>query len=169
MALPTRRKVFDVVGESAINADGRRRQDILCEVEPGDEVQLEREPHNPHDANAIAVKVRGDAVGYIPREDAAVLAPLLDAGRQHVAIVHCIRGGVPGASHYGCQVSVAWDGAAPHPFKTLDDTQLRNRSAKLAVQGRSRDASGRFESSSRGCAIAIVSLCSLAVLTTVLY
>ena len=40
-----------------------------------------REPENPFDANAIAVKARGKTrLGYIPRAKAEMLAPLLDAG-----------------------------------------------------------------------------------------
>jgi len=41
-----------------------------------------REPDNPHDANAIAVKALGKyQLGYIPRYLAESLAPLLDAGK----------------------------------------------------------------------------------------
>lgn len=160
MPLPTRRKVFDLVGESATNPDGRRRQDILCEVEPGDDVRLEREPSNPHDRNAIAVSVGGETIGYIAREEAAILAPQLDAGRPNEAIVHCIRGGVPGAPHYGCRISIAWDGAAPHPFQALDGAQLRSRAGKLAVRGKARNVSGRFERSGAGCALVFACLVS---------
>lgn len=46
MKAPTRKKVFDVVGEARTNPDGRERQDILCDVDPGDEVRLVREPDN---------------------------------------------------------------------------------------------------------------------------
>lgn len=47
----------------------------------GRRIRLRREPENPHDANAIAVfNHRGVQVGYLPREEAAWLAPLLDAG-----------------------------------------------------------------------------------------
>jgi hypothetical protein len=153
---PPKRKIFDVVGEAATNADGRKRQDILCQVEPGEPVELKREPQNPYDFNAISVTVHGETVGYVAREDAAILAPLLDAGRSHAAIVHCIRGGVPGAEHYGCLVSIAWDGAKPHPFRALDDVQLRSRSRKIAARGRVRDEEGHFVSSKTGCAVLVM-------------
>ena len=43
---------------------------------------LYREPNNPHDANAIAVKAWGKYdLGYIPRDLAEKLAPLLDEGK----------------------------------------------------------------------------------------
>ncbi|XP_052161839.1 putative SWI/SNF-related matrix-associated actin-dependent regulator of chromatin subfamily A member 3-like 1 [Oryza glaberrima] len=52
-------------------------------------VGLVREPHNPHDANAIRVdNARGEKIGHIGRRAAAALAPLLDAG--HVAAAHGI-------------------------------------------------------------------------------
>jgi hypothetical protein len=152
MQLP-KRQIFDVVGEAATNADGRKRQDILCAVEPGDAVVLGREPHNAYDSNAVVVTVDGETVGYIARDDAAVLAPLLDAGRSHTAIVHCIRGGVPGASHYGCQVSIAWDSAKPRPFRPLDDVQRKTRAGKIAVRGKERDEHGQFVSSRSGCSV----------------
>jgi hypothetical protein len=53
-----------------------------CEgLQVGERVVLEREPDNHHDANAILIlDTAGDELGYVPREDAAVMAPLLDAG-----------------------------------------------------------------------------------------
>ena len=150
---PPKRKIFDVVGESATNADGGKRQDILCDVEPGEPVELIREPQNPYDPNAIAVTIGGETVGYITREDASVLAPLLDAGRSHAALIHSIRGGVPGAAHYGCQVSIAWDGAKPHPFRALDDVQRKSRAGKVAASGRKRGEQGQFVSSRSGCSV----------------
>ena len=38
---------------------------------------LEAETDNPHDANAVAVKVDGEIVGRLGRQDAATYAPLL--------------------------------------------------------------------------------------------
>jgi hypothetical protein len=41
-----------------------------------------REPENPHDPNAIRVALFGEFfLGYIPKDVAAHLAPLMDAGR----------------------------------------------------------------------------------------
>jgi hypothetical protein len=48
---------------------------------PGGPLQLRRDAHNEHDANAIAVEHGGGAqVGWVPRELAADLASELDAG-----------------------------------------------------------------------------------------
>ncbi len=47
----------------------------------GRRVRFVREPENPHDENAIAAfNGRGARIGYLPREEAKWLAPLLDDG-----------------------------------------------------------------------------------------
>lgn len=63
----------------ALQADG---------ASPGSVLELRRDPDNEHDPNAIAVHVvGGDQVGWVPREIAEELAPLLDAGEPWSAIV----------------------------------------------------------------------------------
>jgi len=57
------------------------------DVEPGRPLALRRDPHNPHDPNAIAVEAGGAQVGWVPRELAVELAPELDAGRPWTALV----------------------------------------------------------------------------------
>ena len=47
---------------------------------PGDVVYLIREPGNPYDANAIAVhNAQGHRIGFVPRQQAAVMAPYIDS------------------------------------------------------------------------------------------
>jgi len=46
----------------------------------GDELQLSREPDNPHDANAVRVEWRGWKLGYVPRRENAALAWGLERG-----------------------------------------------------------------------------------------
>ena len=41
---------------------------------------LFREPQNAHDPNAIRVESNGKYLGYIPKDVAAKLAPLMDSG-----------------------------------------------------------------------------------------
>ena len=62
----------------ALNADA---------AAPGKPLTLRRDPDNPHDPNAIAVKAAGEQVGWVPREIAEELAPELDAGRAWSAVV----------------------------------------------------------------------------------
>jgi hypothetical protein len=53
---------------------------------PGRQLELRRDPGNPHDPNAIAVLAGGAQIGWVPREIAAELAGELDAGRPWTAV-----------------------------------------------------------------------------------
>lgn len=53
---------------------------VLSEMRVGDELQLAREPRNPHDANAISVSWRGYKLGYVPRRENGALAWAMDRG-----------------------------------------------------------------------------------------
>lgn len=46
----------------------------------GDRLELVREPENPHDPLAVALRWRGEPIGYVPRRVNAQIARLLDAG-----------------------------------------------------------------------------------------
>jgi hypothetical protein len=60
----------------------------------GQRVFLVREPHNPHDSNAILVRLdRGYDIGYVPRHEAAALAKFLDLGFPHSAAISKILQG----------------------------------------------------------------------------
>jgi hypothetical protein len=64
------------------------RRDACERLVVGDTVKFEREPDNPHDANAILVLGDDDCeLGYVPREDARDIAPLLDGGAEANATV----------------------------------------------------------------------------------
>ena len=53
---------------------------------------LVREPNNPHDPNAIRVALFGEFfMGYIPKDVAIHLAPLMDAGRVFDAEFVCVN------------------------------------------------------------------------------
>lgn len=54
---------------------------------PGSPLALCRDAANPHDANAIVVETPAGVLGFVPRELAAELAPLLDAGEPFAAVV----------------------------------------------------------------------------------
>jgi hypothetical protein len=57
---------------------------IACQrLVEGDRVSLEREPDNPHGATAILVLSDDDCeLGYVPSEESAVMAPMLDSGAE---------------------------------------------------------------------------------------
>lgn len=68
---------FKVAG---VTFEGRQERIALLDV--GDPVRLIPEPENPYDSNALAVHVAYAGVvlhvGYMPREEAAQVAPILD-------------------------------------------------------------------------------------------
>jgi len=70
-----------------------RQAAIDREISTGSEVFLCREPGNPHDRNAVIVQAKSGAIiGYVPRDDAEILAPLLDSGAKYSADVRKILG-----------------------------------------------------------------------------
>jgi len=54
--------------------------DLWRELRVGDRLELAREPDNPHDTNAVAVRWHGHKLGYVPRRENAALAWGLDRG-----------------------------------------------------------------------------------------
>ena len=56
------------------------RQAVVASLQYGEAVVLKREPSNRYDANAIRVeRVDGAQIGYLPKELAARIAPVMDA------------------------------------------------------------------------------------------
>ncbi|MGH8700148.1 MAG: HIRAN domain-containing protein [Burkholderiales bacterium] len=54
--------------------------DVLRGLQPGDRLELVREPQNPYDPNAVRVEWRGVKLGYVPRRDNAAVARQMDRG-----------------------------------------------------------------------------------------
>jgi hypothetical protein len=75
-------RVAGVAGAGLHHAEALRTADVA----PGAALELRRDPGNEHDPNAIQV-VAGEQVGWVPRELAEELAPLLDAGEPWSAVV----------------------------------------------------------------------------------
>jgi single-stranded-DNA-specific exonuclease len=69
------------------------RQDLVTSLRVGESLALVREPHNVHDANAIAVRYGTLGIGYLNRDLARKLAPIFDAGERYAAEVRHITGG----------------------------------------------------------------------------
>lgn len=88
------------------------RQTTIAFSQAGDPVTLRREPANAYDVNAIAVHVTHGQIGYIPRAQAAHLAPRLDAGEVvRDAKIIAITGGSPRYPTHG--VEIAFEIAEP--------------------------------------------------------
>jgi len=72
-----------VAGVIKTNRDGSSRQEIINELSEYDILTLEREPNNTYDQNAIKVLTDDRRqIGYLTKELAAKLAPLMDAGQE---------------------------------------------------------------------------------------
>lgn len=66
---------FNLAGLSFRPASAKK---VFGELEPGDEVDLIREPDNRYDHNAIQIYFRGEHIGYVAAVTAITLAPILD-------------------------------------------------------------------------------------------
>jgi len=65
-------------------------------LKPGDELELSREPDNPHDADAVRVTWQGHKLGYVPRTENAALAWAMGRGetlRARISRLHEYRNG----------------------------------------------------------------------------
>ena len=60
-------------------------------IAPGDRLVLVREPGNPHDRLAVAVRWRSRKLGYLPRDVNGLPSSLLDQGRTVYATVTAKR------------------------------------------------------------------------------
>ncbi len=79
------------------------RQAIVRELKNGQEIRMEREPENPFDKNAIALKTAdGRRFGFLKAGIAKHLAPLLDKGRNYAASVAAVTG----REHETCGVNL---------------------------------------------------------------
>lgn len=77
-----------VVGVTFANEDGSSRRATILEMTTSSPVELVREPSNKYDINAIKVITGDKQIGYIGKEYASIMAPLMDTGTQFTAIVN---------------------------------------------------------------------------------
>lgn len=86
--------IIRVAGVSHQNDDGTSRQEILARCRVPEILELRRQPNHRHDRNAIQVlRKNGEMLGFIPRDEAAVMAPELDNGRRYIALLATLDGG----------------------------------------------------------------------------
>lgn len=76
-----------VVGMHFRERDGVPAKQIVANMVPPLTLDLEREPENPYDANAIKVICNEKHIGYIEAGQAMWIAPRLDRGDQLVCRV----------------------------------------------------------------------------------
>jgi len=81
------------------------RQDVVAGLKAGQDLLLERQPENPADANAIAVRYGTLQLGFLRKQIAAHLAPLIDSGILYRARVEHVTGGRDG-KNFGVNIRV---------------------------------------------------------------
>jgi hypothetical protein len=64
---------------SIVGMNHRKSEAFVAALKPGVEVTLAREPDNKFDKNAVMVWIDGVHVGYIPKNQNAALAAMIDA------------------------------------------------------------------------------------------
>ena len=106
----------ECVGESQYQealsaiAGGKRRESQYIDTN----AEVRREPGNPYDPNAIQVLVATRLVAYLPRDQAARYAPVMDRKRiQALACAAQIRGGWKNGAdegEFGIVVWLPWPG-----------------------------------------------------------
>ena len=100
-----------IAGVSFANDDGSSRQDALAEIEHQGgalPITLKRKPKNRFDPNAIAVFHEDKQIGYVPRQLAEELAPIIDAGIEMRA--HIVSIGQNAVGLYGLTIRIDWVG-----------------------------------------------------------
>ncbi len=75
------------------------RQDIVKNISKGDELELVRNRNNEHDKNAIAVFFKDDQAGFLCRELAEKMAPLMDKGDEFLCRVSDVLKNNDGSSY----------------------------------------------------------------------
>ncbi len=92
------------------------RQSTIKSLSVGQRLLLEREPRNPYDSNAVAVRTLatsgGGMVGYLSRDNAGWVSRLLDEGVGLSASVACVFFG-DGVGN-GLEVQIHVDGVPPY-------------------------------------------------------
>ena len=69
------------------------RQDLIAGLQPGQELELVRQPENAYDPNAVAVHYGRLQLGFVRKAIAARIAPNIDAGERYRAEIKHITGG----------------------------------------------------------------------------
>ncbi len=78
-AVPDTRSHGRIITTKVVGVSFENRQEVIAKLQMGDRVWLEREPFNAFDTNAVRViRNNGEQIGYIRRQLARSLAPLMD-------------------------------------------------------------------------------------------
>lgn len=88
IAVPKRREIFLKTIHIAGWYFRENINEIAEKLSDGDRLTLQREPTNEHDELAIKILDKdGDMLGYVPRRNNAVIARLMDIGKDFYAVL----------------------------------------------------------------------------------
>ena len=99
------------------------RQDVIAGLRVGVDVQLQRQPENQFDSNAIAVFFGALQLGFINKGIAKHIAPLIDDGARYQARIESLTGGAN--KNRGVNVYVWRDAAASIAARAMQAAELR--------------------------------------------
>ncbi|MBV8198360.1 MAG: DEAD/DEAH box helicase [Candidatus Eremiobacteraeota bacterium] len=114
------------------------RQDTIAGLRAGAALNLRREPENPHDANAIAVHYGNLQLGFLNRQLAAHLAPVIDAGIKYTAHIASLTGSGEGR-HRGVNIFLEREATAAVRRRAGDATRA-TKTDDAQVEERVREA-----------------------------
>lgn len=98
-----------VIKTKVVGVTYEGRQSVIANMSEFDELELIRNRNNGRDKNAIAVFYEDDQIGFLCRELAEKLAPLMDEGKEFSCEVSEITGGKNGLS-YGVNIEIRQEG-----------------------------------------------------------
>ncbi len=98
-----------VIRTKVVGVTYEGRQSVIATMSEFDELELIRNRNNERDENAIAVFYEDDQIGFLCRELAEKLAPLMDEGNEFSCEVSEITGGENGLS-YGVKIEIKQSG-----------------------------------------------------------
>ena len=83
LPLPFGREIFLLQTHIAGTSHVKNIKKLAEALQPGERLDLFREPENPYDALAVLVKnQKGQKLGYLPQKQNPIFARLMDAGKQ---------------------------------------------------------------------------------------
>ncbi len=116
------RDPFATIGDAAqfftkvVGVSFEARQSLVAGLRAGDALELERQPENTYDPNAIAVRYGALQLGFLKKQIAARVAPKMDAGEAYRVSIASLTGG--GTKHFGVNIFVERLRAATAPLTT---------------------------------------------------
>ena len=113
------RKSDMIIRTKVVGVTYEGRQDIVRKCRPGDRLELIRNRNNEHDKNAVAVFLGDDQAGFLCRELAEKIAPLLDNEREFFCVVAETTGGEELSS--GLRIDIRQKGGTGKPPAGLYD------------------------------------------------